>query len=434
MSRQRTRPEDPPLTSCDKGIPGNVAAIPRTQVGSQQWNLLREDLPLPVAVLKQEALTHNSSWMRNFLGRHSVHFAPHGKTSMSPGLFDLQLKEGAWAITLATPHQIQVARHFHYQRIFLANQLVGRSAIEYVFAELNADPDFEFYCLVDSLQGLEQLVRVARRVRSPRPISVLVEMGYPGGRTGCRTLAQGMELARAVAAHPEAVRLCGIEGFEGLIRKPSGQETVASVQSFLGAMVELARACEREALFHDAPILLSAGGSAFFDLVVNAFSQANLSHPALILLRSGCYLTHDSLMYTVAFDRMKLRSPEIAALGAGLQPVIEVWGYVQSRPEAQLAIVGLGKRDVSYDELPVPLAWYRPGSTAARPAEIPPGHRALRLNDQHTHLEIPADSPLEVGDMLGFGISHPCLTFDKWRVLHLVDADYTVVDSVRTYF
>ena len=434
MSRQPTRPEDPPLTPCDKGVPGNSAAIARRQVGALQWNLLREDLPLPVAVLKREALAHNSSWMRNFLGRHAVEFAPHGKTSMSPGLFDLQLEEGAWAITLATPHQIQVARYFCYRRIFLANQLVGRSAIEYVFSELNADPDFEFYCLVDSLQGLEQLVRVARRVRSTRPVSVLVEMGYPGGRTGCRTLVQGIELARAVAAHREAVRLCGIEGFEGLIRKPSTEETVASIQSFLGTIVELARACETEALFHDAPILLSAGGSAFFDLVVNAFSQAHLSHPTLILLRSGCYLTHDSLMYTVAFDQMKQRSPEIAALGAGLQPVIEVWAYVQSRPETRLAIVGLGKRDVSYDELPVPLAWFRPGGTAARPAAVPPGHRALRLNDQHTHLEIPADSPLEVGDMLGFGISHPCLTFDKWRVLHLVDADYTVVDSVRTYF
>lgn len=434
MSPSPARPEEAPLNSCDKGIPGNVTAVHRRHVSAQGWNLLREDLPLPVAVLKQNALTHNSQWMRNFVRRHGVYLAPHGKTSMSPALFDLQLADGAWAITLSTPHQIQVARHFGYQRIFLANQLIGRSAIEYVYGELSADPAFEFYCLVDSIQGVEQLVRVARRNRSPRRMSVLVEMGYPGGRTGCRTVAQGLEVARAVAAHPDALGLWGVEGFEGLIRKPTGEDTLREVESFLGNVTELARSCELGGLFAEAPILLSAGGSAYFDLVVKAFSQANLSRPALVLLRSGCYLTHDSLMYTVAFDRMKIRTPEIAALGEGLQPVIEVWAYVQSRPEAQLAIAGLGKRDVSHDELPVPVAWFRPGSGSSHPSPMPPAHRTTRLNDQHAYLDIPADSPLAVGDMVGFGISHPCLTFDKWRVMHLVDADYAVVDSVRTYF
>jgi len=137
-------------------------------------------------------------------------------------------------------------------------------------------------------------------------------------------------------------------------------------------------------------------------------------------------------MYTVAFDQMKRRSPEIAALGEGLRPVIEVWAYVQSRPEPGLAILGLGKRDISYDELPVPLKWFRRGSE--QPALVPPEHRITRLNDQHAYLEIPANSPLAVGDMVGFGISHPCLTFDKWRVVHLVDNNYTVVESLRTYF
>jgi D-serine dehydratase len=434
VSPSPARPEEAPLNSCDKGIPGNVTAVHRRNVSAQGWNLLREDLPLPVAVLKQNALTHNSQWMRNFVRHHGVYLAPHGKTSMSPGLFDLQLADGAWAITLSTPHQIQVARHFGYQRIFLANQLIGRSAIEYVYDELNADPAFEFYCLVDSIQGVEQLARVAKCRRSPRRMSVLVEMGYRGGRTGCRTVAQGLEVARAVAAHPHALRLCGVEGFEGLIRKPTGEDTLREVESFLGTVTELARCCEVGGLLAEAPILLSAGGSAYFDLVVKAFSQANLARPSLVLLRSGCYLTHDSLMYTVAFDRMKIRSPEIAALGEGLRPVIEVWAYVQSRPEAQFAIAGLGKRDVSHDELPVPVAWFRPGSGSSQPWPMPPAHRTTRLNDQHAYLDIPADSPLAVGDMVGFGISHPCLTFDKWRVMHLVDADYVVVDSVRTYF
>lgn len=434
MNTVQRRPDSQHLTTCDKGVPGNVRSMRSQDVAAQGWNVLREDLPLPVAILKSEALAHNRQWMRQFLGAHDVLLAPHGKTSMSPGLFDLQLADGAWAITLATPHQIQVARHFGYSRIFLANQLVGRSAIEFVVAELDADPEFEFYCLVDSVAGVEQLLRVARRVGLKRRICVLVEMGYSGGRTGCRSVDQGLDVARFVAANGDSVQLSGIEGFEGLIRRASAQDTVQEVEGFLSQVVDLARACESESLFAASPIILSAGGSAYFDLVVKLLCQANLNRPFSVILRSGCYLTHDSLMYTVAFEHMKRRSPEVQSIGADLRHVIEVWAYVQSRPEPELAIVGMGKRDVSYDELPVPLTWFQPGSRFPSPMTIPPSHRITRLNDQHGYLSIPADSPLRVGDLIGFGISHPCLTFDKWRVMHVVDANYTVQESIRTYF
>jgi len=434
MNPPRTRLNDQLLDGRDKGVPGEVSGLHPSRTGSQGWNILREDLPLPVAVLKQEALAHNRKWMRGFVQHHGVQIAPHGKTTMSPSLFDLQLADGAWAITVATPHQIQVARHFGYQRILLANQLIGRQAIEYVLREMAADEGFEFYCLVDSVASVEHLARVAERVPASRPISVLIEMGYEGGRTGCRTLPEGLEVARAVAENPHATRLRGVEGFEGLIRGSSVTETTTRIETFLGSVIALARACEAEGYLHDSPVLLSAGGSAHFDLVTKAFAQTGLSAPTLVVLRSGCYLTHDSLMYTVAFEHMKQRSADIAALGAGLRPVLEVWAYVQSRPEPGLAIVGLGKRDISYDDLPVPQAWFRPGEGSTQPVLMPSGHRTVRLNDQHCYLSVPPTSDLKVADMVGFGISHPCLTFDKWRVLHVVDDDYNVVESIRTYF
>ena len=68
------------------------------------------------------------------------------------------------------------------------------------------------------------------------------------------------------------------------------------------------------------------------------------------------------------------------------------------------------------------------------PVAVPPGHLVTGHNDQHTHMTVPVDSPLQVGDMVSFGIGQPCLTFDKWQVLVVVDADYTVVGAVRTFF
>jgi len=329
---------------------------------------------------------------------------------------------------------VQVARRFGYSRIFLANQLVGRSAIDFVVAELRRDASFEFYCLVDSIENLDQIVRAVRRAGLTRPIFVLVEMGYDGGRTGCRSIEDGLRVARAVSGSGGALRLCGVEGFEGLLKGSTPGDSVGLVESFLDTVLALARACEAENLFEATPVLLSAGGSTYFDLVAKKFAAAGLSLPTRTVLRSGCYLTHDSLMYTAAFEQIRARAAGVAALGDGLVPAIEVWAYVQSRPQVGLAIATLGKRDVSYDELPVPIAWFRPGSGDEPPRAISDSHRVTRLSDQHCFVSLPADSPLAVGDMIAFGISHPCLTFDKWRVMHLVDEKYNVIDSLRTYF
>lgn len=428
------RPVGAPLDGCDKGVPGHATGIALHDVAAQHWNILREDLPLPVAVLKQAALAHNSQWMRAFVEMSDVSLASHGKTTMSPPLFDMQMADGAWSLTLATPHQVQVARRFGYSRIFLANQLVGRSAIEFVVSELRRDASFEFYCLVDSIENLDQIVGAVRHAGLTRPVSVLVEMGYDGGRTGCRSIDDGLRVARAVSASGGALKLCGIEGFEGLLRGSTPEDSVTLVETFLDSVLELARACEAENLFGASPVLLSAGGSTYFDLVTKKFAASGLSLPARTVLRSGCYLTHDSLMYTTAFEQMRARAASVAGLGKGLRPAIEVWAYVQSKPQVGLAIATLGKRDVSYDELPVPIAWFRPGSGDDRPRTIPDLHCVTRLSDQHCFVRIPPDSPLAVGDMIAFGISHPCLTFDKWRVMHLVDDKYNVTGSVRTYF
>jgi len=428
------RPHEADLDPREKGVPGRITSVPLADVKSLLWNVLDEDVPLPVAVLKRDALESNSHRMQAFLRMTGAALAPHGKTTMSPDLFDRQLADGAWGVTVATPHQVQVARHFGYQRLFLANQLIGKSALDYVVTEMRDDPTFEFYSLVDSIASVEQLVAAARRGHLDRSIPVLVEMGYDGGRTGCRDLDVAMAVAREVAGSGGAVTLCGIEGFEGLLSGADTGTTQRLVERFLDDVVELARRCDREGLVATDPILLSAGGSAHYDLVVRKFAGAAFSRRSMILLRSGCYLTHDSGLYARAAAIRKARSPHLEEIEPEFANALEVWAYVLSVPEDGLAIVGLGKRDVSYDELPIALSWSRPGTVERGPHVLSASHKLLRLNDQHGYLEVPKQSPLAVGDMVAFGISHPCLTFDKWRVIHVIDEQYNIVHSIRTYF
>jgi len=423
-----------PVDGRTKGFPPGVGALPLGAIGKQGWNLLREDVPLPAAVLKRSALEHNAKWMRAFLAQTGAAIAPHGKTPMSPQLFDLQLEGGAWAITLATVQQIAVARRYGVKRIVLANQLVGKQAIAYVLAELKRDPQFDFYCLVDSVENAAALAAAARTAQVGRPLQVLLEGGIAGGRTGARDLAQALTVGRAIKATAPHLALRGVEGFEGLLKGGGPVDSAAKVRAFLDFLMEIARAAEKEGLFAEGKVILSAGGSAFFDLVAERFAEAGLKRPVQVLTRSGCYLTHDSQSYSETFADMLARAPALKDLGPGLKPAIELWAYVQSRPEPGKCLLTFGRRDVGTDSHnPMPILWFRPGLHNA-PQAMAGRNVVTGLNDQHTHMTVDAASPLRVGDMVACGISHPCTTFDKWALLYAVNDDYDIVDGVKTFF
>ncbi len=413
-----------------KGIPGGVAPFPIAEIGAKGWNLLAEDLVLPVAILRDSAIRHNSAWMRDFVASSGAVIAPHGKTSMAPDLFAQQIEDGAWAITLATAQQMRVAREFGFSRIILANQLVGKQAIAYVFDELKRDPTLDFYCIADSVENIAALTMAARAANIGRPLQILLEGGWRGGRTGVRDVATGLAVARAIKAAAPWLVLRGVEGFEGLT-SGTRAEAEAQVRGFLDMLVALAQACEQEALFAPGEIILTAGGSAFFDMVLACFHHAGLSSPTRIITRSGCYLSHDGAMYRRFFADIVDRAPGAAA-GGGLRPALEVWAYVQSRPEPGKVLLTMGKRDIGADEMPNPVQWFRPGSGA--PLPVPAAHKVVGFNDQHCHMLVPENSPLQVGDMVSFDVSHPCLTFDKWRVLYRIDDDYNVVAAIETFF
>ena len=417
-----------------KGIPAGTAAMDLSEVGERGWNLLEEDLELPVAVLREDALEHNSRWMRDFLDATGVRLCPHGKTTMAPELFRRQLRDGAWGITVASVRQLRVCRRHGISRILVANQVVREASIRWLLEELERDPGFEACCLVDSLEGVRRMERAAATVGGARPLPLLVELGYEGGRAGCRGVGAALVVARAVR-EAERLDLRGVEGFEGLLGKGrTPDEARRAVSGYLDGLAEAAERMHGEGLFAEGEVLVTAGGSAWFDVVVDRLSAVELDGRARPVLRSGCYLTHDTGMYEQAIRRLRDRSPRARERGDGLRPALEVWSYVQSRPEPERAILTMGKRDCSYDvDLPAPERVFRPGRDE-EPRPLDGRYRIVGLNDQHAYLDLPEASDLRVGDMVGCGISHPCTTFDRWRMLSLVDEAYNVVGAVHTEF
>lgn len=402
------------------------ASVQLDEAARLEWNLLNEDVSLPAAVLYADRIEHNLKWMQAFVAEYGVKLAPHGKTTMAPQLFRRQIETGAWGITLATAHQVRAAYLGGVQRVLMANQLVGKHNMAMI-AELLTDPEFEFFCLVDSAEGVEQLGEFFGSVG--KTLQVLIELGVPGGRTGVRDAVQRDAVLAAIARYPHALKLAGIELYEGVLKEES------EVREFLRGAVATTRELANAGRFARTPAILSGAGSAWYDVVAEEFAQAQAAGQIEVVLRPGCYLTHDVGIYKKAQTDIFARNPIAKKMGEGLLPALQLWAYVQSIPEPDRAIIGMGKRDSAFDAgLPEPARHYRPGTSKPRDIGADEGWEVFGMMDQHAYLRIPPGANLKVGDMIAFDISHPCLTFDKWRQVLVVDPQYRVTEVIETYF
>jgi D-serine deaminase-like pyridoxal phosphate-dependent protein len=385
---------------------------------------------LPLMVLRESALAGNIASMAAYCAAAGVRLAPHGKTTMAPQLMARQLEAGAWAVTAANVGQVQVYRSFGIPRILIANEVTDRAALAWLAAELARDPGFECYCFADSLAGVA-LLDDALRAASPdgaARLGILVELGRPGGRAGCRTVDEAVTVAKAVAAAPR-LRLAGAAGYEGSIGHDDSPATLAAVAEFcralrrLGAEIAAFPECQEG-------YLLSAGGSGYFDVVVRELTaDGKEARAPTVVLRSGAYVSYDHGFYERIAPGTRPDRP-----GPHFVPAFELWAAVLSRPEPGLAILGAGRHHVAFDQdMPLPLRIWPAG--APQPEDgLAAGMQVSSVDDQHAYLRLAAASPLAPGDLVCLGISHPCTTFDKWRVIPVVDDDHHVIDAIHTFF
>jgi D-serine deaminase-like pyridoxal phosphate-dependent protein len=405
-----------------RGFAVAQAPIPIREVGAQGWSLA--DLSAPILVLHEGALRHNLALMAEYCARANVELAPHGKTSMAPQLWARQLEAGAWGITAASAREARVMRAAGVRRILIANELVDEASIGWA-AEQLLDPSIELLCYVDSIHGVELLERELASAGSSRPLRVLIELGHPGGRTGCRTTEQAVEVAERVRRSGR-LELAGVAGYEGTLCHDRSPGCLDRVRGYLDALRDLASRLVEDGEFA-GEIVLSAGGSRFFDLVAERLREPWPSDvPVRVVLRSGCYLTHDSGVY----ERTSPFADEVA--DRRFHPAMEIWGSILSRPEPELAIIGFGRRDVPFDEgFPIPT---RIRTASGETLSVDRRFAITALNDQHAYAQVGADLSLGVGDLVACGISHPCSAFDRWRVIPVLDERERVVDAVATFF
>ncbi|MGF6824615.1 D-serine deaminase-like pyridoxal phosphate-dependent protein [Microbacterium sp. ZKA21] len=411
------------LTARDKGLPQRAVGATIAEFLATRPHL--DEFWTPLIALDDAAMRGNVTTMATWCAERGIEIMPHGKTTMAPALWKRQLDAGATGITLATMGQVRTGRDRGLDSIMLANAAVDPRSLAWVAEEL-ADPGFRFVSWVDSLDAVEAMEHGLRAAGALRAVDVCVELGAAGGRTGARSIAEAVRVAERIAASPW-LRLAGVAGYEGSLAHDRSPAALAAVTSYLEAQLELHTALV--SLYDDGDVLLTAGGSAYFDVVADVWTGAARDHRTRFTLRSGAYIVHDDGFYRgiSPFD-------EGAAESAGSPRFVNAMhGYarVVSSPEPGLALVDGGKRDLPYDEgMPIPRAWRAPASESWNPLQA----EVSAMNDQHSYVR--SEQSLPIGSVVRLGLSHPCTAFDKWRILPVVesaDSDL-VVDLVRTWF
>ncbi|MFC0673267.1 amino acid deaminase [Brachybacterium hainanense] len=421
-----------------KGLPADSAELSVRALLDRGPHL--SDLTTPLLTLDGPGMDANVAVLGRYCAAHGLALAPHGKTTMAPQLWRLQLEAGAWGITVANPAQLAVAQLAQVPRVQLANTLADPHGIA-LAQSMTADGQ-EVVSWVDSPAAVR---RLQEHLDPTGPqLDVLVELGAPGGRTGARSAAIALEIAHAVQASA-VLRLRGVAGYEGALAHDRSDAGLAAVTAYLTTMTELYVRLAEDGLLDPLARagvdgILTAGGSAYFDLVAEAFADVPARLPGdapqtLLMLRSGAYIVHDDGFYR---GISPLRDEESAAAAGGqrLRSAMHGWARVLSRPEPGLALLDAGKRDLPFDE-GLPEAQRVQRGFGAPVRELP-GARVTAMNDQHTFLEVPADADLEIGDVVRLGLSHPCTAFDKWRLIPVIDdadaADPALTGLVRTWF
>ena len=421
---------DERLAPNDKGLPERAAGLTVRDFLATEPRL--GEFWTPLLALDASALDHNARTIQSWAAAHGMELMPHGKTTMAPALWWLQLDAGATGVTLATIGQVRTARQFGVPSIMLANALVAPAGLAFIAREL-ADPEFRFMSWVDSVDTVEAMERGLDGTTPARPLDVLVELGASGGRTGSRSLEEAVEVAQRIADSP-VLRLAGVAGWEGSLGHDRSAPALSTVRDFLSDLLELRNAVR--ALVGDRELVVTAGGSSYLDLVADEFApgieaDAAAGHSTRWILRSGASLLHDDGFYRgiSPLDGSRGLTRELA-----LVPAMRGYARVVSHPEPGLVLLDGGKRDFPYDEgLPVPF-----GRASALGGDEEPlvAASVTSLNDQHAYLRSDAPLPVSIGDVVSLGLSHPCTAFDKWRWIPVVEraGSDRVVDLVRTFF
>jgi D-serine dehydratase len=417
-----------------RGVSAENEPASSAAVQTKHWRPAGGQMSLPLLTLELDAYEENKKAMLSICRDFRCQIAPHAKTPMSPVLAQDLVSSGAWGVSVADLRQAEVMLHHGLLKVLIANEIGGKSAVSRLTKLLRVYPDAEVFMFVDSLEVVSFLVDAWSCDATLPQLNLLVEVGC--GRGGLNSNMEVAPLVGAIAGcNSDRIRLAGIAAYEGTAIRSDEKELRANLDD-LFERVALALKAARQAVGQDTALILSVGGSSIFDYVITRCRpMVDDDANATLLLRSGACFFSDhgpiqARLQAIA-EREMLGKTASSRIANSFRPALRIWAEVLSTNGPHDAICGFGLRDVAHDQgLPVPLAVWR---DARRLTALGNASIVSKLNDQHAFVHV-TELEVVVGDVIEFGVKHPCTTIDKHDVIFGLDEQGEVKVVLRTFF
>ncbi|MDA9749185.1 hypothetical protein N9U75_03430, partial [Pelagibacteraceae bacterium] len=193
-----------------------------------------------------------------------------------------------------------------------------------------------------------------------------------------------------------------------------------------------------QSLYKEKKNIISGGGSEYFDLVVKYYNKSKITKDTKLILRPGSFIAYGHGYYEKKINNLRKRNLLTSILKKNntfFKPSLLLWAHVISINESGLAIINFGKRDASFDlGNPIPINVYRNKKIFKKIKYKSNNLSIYKLNDQHAFLKYNNKLKLNIGDLISFGVSHPCITLDKWRYIYLINSNHDIIDIYKTFF
>jgi D-serine dehydratase len=416
-----------------RGFPPGLDAVASTDLAAKKWAPADGTMNLPCLSMDLGVFGQNRDAMFEVCRHSGAAIAPHIKTPMAPALAVDLVNQGAWGISVADLRQAAVMLRHGIPRILIANEIGGKGAAHRLAALARAYPDSQLYLFIHSSSFVDALANLWAEAVDLASLHLLIEVGC--GRGGVRSQAQVADIITAISKAKCGLVLAGVAAYEGTANRPDMVQTEGLLDDLFERCGDVLRSV-REHRGARAPLILTAGGSSLFDHVIARGKPlvTNDRNCTLILRSGACFFSdHGPIRERLsALARRDLLGSHCSSIvETSFRPALRLWAEVLSVQSPELVICGIGLRDVSHDQgLPVPLVLWR-GDKILR--ELSPTASVSKLNDQHAFVQLPR-CEVEPGDVIEFGVKHPCTTIDKHSVIYVLDKKGLVIDAYETFF
>jgi len=425
------------LNSSIKGIPF-VKNIKLKNIKKAKLNIIKENVQFPILTLDKNKLENNINILKSFAKRNSLNLAPHCKTFMSPQIINEYFRND-WGVTISNNQQLSSIVKLNLKNIIYGNLIINReNLIQYLKICKKYKNISNIYYCIDSSYGLKLLMNLIETTNYKNDIKILIELGFKNGRCGIRDFDSFKKILKIYNRKISNITISGLFFYEGAIASNDKRVISNKIEN----IIKLTKLCHeeliRENLYKNKNNIITAGGSVYFDLVTKYYHKYSFTNNPKLIIRPGSFIAYGHGYYEKKIDDIKKRKiikKYISSKENIFLPSLLIWSHVISINDDGKAIINFGKRDVSFDlGNPIPISIYRKNNFFKKIKNDKNLINVYKLNDQHAFLKYHKSLNLKIGDLISFGVSHPCITFDKWKYFYMINSKTEIINIYKTFF